>query len=249
MRNRARRWVCGVMLGLLPAALPSSARAEPVALELLLAVDASMSVSYSEFELQNKGLALAFRSPRVVRAIRAVGQQGIAVAMIHWGGNHQQALAIDWTVIRGVKGSHAFGARIAETPRTFVGKATAISDALAFSIPLFDGNGFEGRRRVIDISGDGRNNQGSIPHRIRDQAIGAGVTINGLAILNEVPFLDIYYHYNVVGGTDAFVEVAFDYDDFEEAMVRKLVREITGAPLSSSEPPGRDGIAVARAEP
>jgi hypothetical protein len=223
----------GAALALVGAVLAADiARAEPVAVELLLAVDASVSVNPNEFDLQVGGIARAFRSEEVLEAIRAVGADGIAVAVYHWGNVRQQRLAVDWMRVDDAASARALAARIAAAPRAFVGGATAIHSALDFAVPRFDENRFEGRRRVLDLSADGRNNRGVSPEAVRDRAVARGITINGLAILNDVPFLDDYFHRRVIGGAQAFVEVADDYDDFARAIRAKLVREITEQPAS-----------------
>ena len=132
--------------------------------------------------------------------------------------------------VRDSRGARALAARIAAAPRAFLGGATAIHSALDYAIPRFDQNDFEGRHRVLDVSADGRNNCGTSPERARDRAVARGITINGLAILNDVLFLDDYFHRRVIGGAAAFVEPAEDYDDFARAIEAKLVREITGQP-------------------
>lgn len=208
------------------------AQAERVELELVLAVDASISVSREEYRLQHEGYVRAFRSPAVARAIETLGGDGIAVTMFEWGNVDEQFPVVAWSKIANAGDAYVFAGRIAETPRTVVGGATALAKALQFAGTLFHDNGYESRRRVIDISGDGRNNRGDLPGHARDAAIAAGITINGLAIMNEVPFLDVYYQNRVIGGPDAFVEPVEGYDDFSDALIRKLVREITGAPTS-----------------
>ena len=100
-------------------------------------------------------------------------------------------------------------------------------------------NLFEGRRKVIDVSGDGRTNQGSNPARARDDAVAEGITINGLAILNEDALVDRHYLANVIGGTGSFVMQADDYEDFARAIVEKLIKEIAGVPIAAL-PPGED---------
>ena len=218
--------LCAVALPLLT--LSATVRAELVSLELILAVDSSVSVSDAEFDLQIGGLARALRSETVLRAIRAAGSGGVAIAVYHWGNINQQRLTVAWTRIRDRRSAHALAARIAGTPRAYVGGATAIHSALDYAIPLFDDNRFEGRRRVIDISADGRNNTGISLTAARDRAVAQGITVNGLAILNDVPFLDDYFAANVIGGADAFVEPATSYQDFARAIERKLAREING---------------------
>jgi hypothetical protein len=121
---------------------------------------------------------------------------------------------------------------LARTPRLLVGASTSITGALKFSMRQFEPNGFEGRRLVIDVSGDGRHNQSTGPAIQRELAVNMGITINGLAILNEDQLLDRYYRDHVIGGDGAFVMTAGSYRDFAAAIVRKLVREISGPPLA-----------------
>jgi hypothetical protein len=208
------------------------AAAEPVAVELLLAVDASVSVTDNEFDLQVGGLARALRSEEVLAAIESLGGAGLAVAVYQWGNVDEQRLAVDWMRIDGRRGALALSARIAAMPRFFVGGATVIRSALDYAIPQFDGNGFEGARRVLDISADGRNNRGLSPAEARDRAVARGITVNGLAILSEEPFLDRYFSEEVVGGPGAFIQPASGYRDFLEAIRRKLAREIGQDPSS-----------------
>jgi hypothetical protein len=192
----------------------------PVDLELILAVDSSSSVSPDEFSLQMQGLANAFRDPAVHAAIQAAGDLGIAVAMVQWSDNRKQTLAINWT------------------PRYLIGGGTAIGGAVNFSAHHLRINPFEGRRKVIDVSGDGRTNQGSNPARARDDAVAQGITINGLAILNEDALVDRHYLANVIGGTGSFVMQADDYADFARAIVEKLIKEIAGVPIAALPPGG-----------
>ncbi len=208
-----------------------------VDLELLLAVDSSSSVSSDEFELQMRGLAEAFRHPAVLAAIQATGDLGIAVTLIQWSDNRNQFIAIDWRKVRDEASIQALSEAIDQSPRFLVGGGTAIGGALLFSLRQFERNAFEGRRKVIDISGDGRTNQGVQPDGVRDQAVARGVTVNGLAILNEDVYVDRYYLYNVIGGTGAFVMTASDYDAFAEAILQKLVKEIAGAPIAQLHSP------------
>ncbi len=211
----------------------------PVDLELVLAVDVSSSVSTDEFELQMRGLADAFRDPEVVQAIHASGDLGIAVALIQWSDNRRQFLGVDWTVVRDAESAEAFSEEIAGTPRLVVGGGTAIGGALLYGMRQFDNNGFVGRRKVIDVSGDGRTNQGRPDGPLRDAAVARGITINGLAILNEEPTLDRYYIANVIGGTGAFVMTANDFRAYALAILAKLIREIAGAPVATRPlPPG-----------
>jgi hypothetical protein len=223
-------WRIGLLLTVYANAVPG--RAEPVALELVLAVDASISVTDGEFDLQAGGLARALRSEAVIRSIEAAGPDGIAIAVYQWGNVDEQRLMVDWMHVAGRRDAYALSARIAAMPRAFVGGATVIKSALDYAIPLFDNNGFEGPRRIVDISADGRNNRGHSPTEARDRAVASGITINGLVILSEEPFLDRYFSEEVVGGPGAFVEAAAGYLDFVKAIERKLIREISDAPTS-----------------
>ncbi len=233
------------------AADPDTATAqkmERVDLELVLAVDTSSSVSPGEFNLQMRGLAEAFRHPAVQAAIRAAGDFGIAVSLVQWSDNRKQTVAVDWVAVHDGASADAFAAEIDNTPRYLIGGGTAIGGALHFSMRQLQTNDFEGRRKVIDVSGDGRTNQGSNPARARDLAVAAGITINGLAILNEDILVDLHYEANVIGGTGAFVMRADDYRDFADAILEKLVKEIAGVPIAAR--PTRTGgpLLAARGE-
>ena len=227
-------------IGLLVAAAlvcasPAAAR-QLVDLELVLAVDISSSVSTEEFELQMGGLADAFRDPLVVAAIRASGDLGIAVSLIQWSDNRRQFLAVGWSLLSDHASAGAFADEIAASPRLVVaGGGTAIGGALKFGAAQIESNGYEGLRRVIDVSGDGRTNQGWPDRPLRDAAIARGITINGLVILNEEPELDSYYHANVIGGAGAFVMTTMDFHSYARAILAKLIREIAGAPIAAYE--------------
>jgi len=223
------------------AAKPAAAQV-PVDLELVLAVDTSSSVNRGEFDLQMRGLANAFRDPRVHTAIAAAGAFGIAVALMQWADSRHQTLSIDWRVVRTPEEAEALAELIDTTPRFVVGGGTAIGSAVMFGLDLIAANGYAGQRAVIDVSGDGRANQGELPNNARARALAEGVTVNGLAILNEDPALNVYYLQYVIAGPGAFVLAAQDYEAFADAIVEKLVREISGAPvaeLGHPPPPAR----------
>jgi hypothetical protein len=207
-------------------------RLTPVDLELVLAVDVSSSVDPQEFQLQMKGLADAFRNPQVLNAIELAGSQGIAVAMIQWSDWVNQDLTVDWTLVRNPESAAAFADKIDRAGRFGDGGSTGIAGAIQFATHLIEVNKFGAPRQAIDISGDGAANQGAQPSFFRDLAVAEGITVNGLAILNDNAQLDNYYLKNVIGGFAAFVIRADDYYDFAEAIVRKLVREIAGPPLA-----------------
>lgn len=204
----------------------------PVVLELLLAVDCSSSVSDAEFALQMGGIAQAFDDPTVQAAIEQAGAAGIAVALLQWSSLRSQVMAVDWTLITGAEGARAFAERVRRSPRYMGGGATAMSGALALATASIESNAFAGERKVIDVSGDGRANEGQSPAIPRALANRLGITINGLAILNEEPGLAGYYQSWVVGGPGSFLITADDYHDFIDAIRRKLIFEIRGAPIA-----------------
>lgn len=216
-------------------ALPGLATAdEPVDLELVLAIDASTSVDPYEFGLQRTGLAAAFRHPDVIGAIHAAGERGVAIAVMQWSGRGRQRVSVDWTLVRDAASAGVLADRIDAAPRLVTG-LTDIAGAIRFSLALLRDNGFFGERRVVDVSGDGSSNAPSA-EQARNEAVGAGVTVNGLVIYNEdidlgaLAKLDIRNHYadHVIGGPGAFLMTADDFVDFQIAIRRKLVREIMG---------------------
>ena len=202
-----------------------------VELELVLALDTSASIDNEEFALQIEGVAQAFRDPGVQSAIRSTGPGGIAVAVVQWGVGLQQAVVVDWTWVHDRTSAEALAQEIETRPRRFRANGTGITRALAFAGGLFDGNGFSGRRRVIDLSADGRNNSGASPQGVRDRLAAEGVVINGLAIEDGDVLLTRYFENSVIGGTAAFVVTARDFRDFADAIKVKLRREIR-APIS-----------------
>ena len=211
---------------------------QTVDLELALLVDVSASVSDEEFRLQASGLGAAFQSTAVLNAIRASAQQGIAVGVIQWANEPNQRLSVDWTLVRGEADALRLAAKIASMPRQIHGGHTALGNALAFGMQELESNRFAGFRRVIDLSGDGRSNDGRPLRAARREVIEHGITINGLAILNELPLLDGYFRDHLIGGDGAFFMVAQDYSDFAQAIIQKLAREIRSVPLSQNEVPG-----------
>lgn len=226
------------ILALLPMALvslPASAQ-QYVDLELALAVDVSGSVDPEEALLQREGYIAAFRDPEVVRAIEGGMLGKIAVAYYEWAGfGHIRHIA-PWTLVEDARTANAFADVLTLTsPQT--ARRTAISSAINFAVPYFENNGFEGTRRVVDISGDGANNWGEFVTVARDRAVAAGVTINGLPIINgksgpggwpQVPNLDLYYRDCVIGGPGAFIVVANSFQEFATAIRQKLITEIAG---------------------
>lgn len=210
--------------------------AETVDLALVLAADNSGSVDEDEFRLQRQGYATALTSPAVLDAIKRAPHQAIAVTFIEWSGIEQQKVIAEWTVIRDGETAAVFASAIIGAPRGLVG-GTSISAAIDFAVRYFAKSGVESERRIIDISGDGTNNDGPPVTKARDEAVAIGITINGLAILNEHRGAEDphthppggileYYQQNVIGGRGAFALVAKDLSSFGQAIVDKLVGEI-----------------------
>jgi uncharacterized protein DUF1194 len=206
-----------------------AASAAPVAVQLVLAVDVSGSVSEDRFELQREGYAAAFRSPAVQQAIRATSTGSIAVAMLQWTGPALHVVAVDWTLIDDVAAADRFAAAIEAAPRALFGGGTSISGAIDRALGMLAQAPFRGLRQIIDVSGDGANNRGRPAEDARDAAVGAGATVNGLPILTLEPELDVYYRQSVIGGPGAFVLAARSYDEFAVAIRSKLITEIAGA--------------------
>ena len=206
---------------------------QPVELELVLAVDASGSVDNWEFNLQRRGLAAAFRDPGVIAAIQGAGT--VAVALVQWAGPDEQAVAVSWVTVFDAASAAALADRIEGSQRRYYG-TTSITALLLGAVAMLQANRIEGRRQVIDVSGDGPNNSGQDPDWVRDWAVSTGITINGLAILNETADLGRYYREHVIGGLGSFLIDASNYQGFAEAIRRKLIREIRGAPIASARP-------------
>ncbi len=205
--------------------------AESVDMELIIAIDVSSSVDEREYRLQMGGIAAAFRHPAVLDAIGAMGPGGLAVTVVQWSDNREQASVTDWQIIRSTADAAAYSRLLRSAPRAIPGGQTSIAGAIAFAMQELESNGIESNRRVIDVSGDGRANNGVHPMTLRDLAIEQGVTVNGLAIVNEEPFLDNYFEHSVIGGVGSFLMVADDYRDFAAAIQQKLLREI-GLPVA-----------------
>jgi len=202
-----------------------------VDLELVLAVDVSSSVDEEEYQLQIRGVGAAFRHPDVIAAIESTGGNGIAVAMIQWSDDEEQVLVRGWHIIRDAADASEYARIIRRLPRMIAGGQTSIAGALTFSINAMNNNNIDSSRKVIDISGDGRSNNGVHPMKIRDIAIEQNITVNGLVIINEEPFLDGYFERGVIGGRGGFIMVAEDYRDYAAMILQKLLREI-GMPVS-----------------
>ncbi len=234
--RRTRRHLASALIAPILALPAAAALAQtPVALELVLAVDASGSVDADEFALQVDGLVHALTSGVVLDAIASTAPRGIAIAVVQWAGPGHQVRAIDWRRVSDAASVTALAAAIKDAGRQMFGE-TAIAQALTFSAALVESNRFIGDRRVIDVSGDGMTNFGPDPDQARDRLVADGFTINGLTILNEAPDLEQYYRDHVIGGDGAFVLAVAGYADFADAMEAKLFREIMGTPVGGVQP-------------
>jgi len=206
------------------AVLAKSAPAACASLALVLAVDVSASVTADSYLLQRNGIARAFEDPRLVSAISAV-PGGIEAMVLEWSDPDRIAVTVGWTSLADVESAAAFAAAVRATKRSSDG-LTAIGPALLAAAAAFDQMPEPAQRRVIDISGDGMANFGLTPTVARDRVVEAGISINGLAILTEEPWLEAYYRSNVIGGPGAFVVAARNSGTFADAMLRKLVQEV-----------------------
>lgn len=198
-----------------------------VDVELILAIDASGSVDDDRFELQKRGFAAAFRSQKVLNAIRAGDHRAIAVFMMQWTGPPQQEVMVPWTYVSDEISAGRVAGLIEAAPRRLMGGGTSISGAIDYSVKAMATSPFPGNKRVIDVSGDGANNIGRPAEQARDDAVRQGIQINGLPILTVEPDLDQYYRKSVIGGPGAFAIVAKTYDQYADAILRKLVTEIS----------------------
>jgi Protein of unknown function (DUF1194) len=224
------------MAGLTLAAMPAAAA--PVDIELILAVDCSGSIDNAEFALQIRGYAQALTHPSVIRAIQSGTIGAIAVTYIQWSGPFIQNQAVGWTLVKDAASAGEFASAMLAARRRIFGGGTSLSGIIDYARPLFGTGGFEGARRTIDISGDGVNNSGRSPGDARDEAVAAGITINGLPILTDFAMLDDYFRDNVIGGPGAFVIPAENFDSFAAAILNKLVREIAEASFEAPQTPG-----------
>ena len=227
------------------------AKERQVALELVLAVDTSTSVDTREFMLQRDGFAKAFVHPELVSIIEGLGTAGIAVTLIEWAGTNRQKTIADWTLLTDRTSSLGFAAQLAGAPRSLHGM-TDIGSVISHSIASIENNGFEGYRKVIDISGDGSSNIS--PARQRDRAIASGITINGLIIFNDdydlgqLAEIDLVQHYTnqVIGGSGAFLMTANGFEDFRTTILNKLKREILGSGIAGISPQAGSAASLTR---
>jgi len=226
---------------MLPFLAGTPAHADDVDVALVLVTDVSRSIDDTEFKLEKDGYASAFTSRKVLEAIHSGPAGKIAVAYVEFASSFEVRTVLDWTLITDRASAEAFVEQLGAEPRSFWGR-TAISAGVDHAVQLLAETGLNATRRVIDVCGDGTNNAGREAADARDDAVQAGITINGLAIINEHPAswtfahvqppggLANYYRENVTGGPGSFVLEVHDFSSFGEAMIRKLVNEIASDP-------------------
>ena len=221
-----------------------------VDVELVLATDISYSMDMDELAIQREGYAQAIVSKEFLQALKALPNGKIAITYFEWAASSDQKIIIPWRLIDGPETADAVANEIMKTPVRRASR-TSISGAIYFALPLFDQNPYHGIRRVIDISGDGPNNNGSPVLGARDEALSKGIVINGLPIMVKEPSystmdidnLDWYYEDCVIGGPGSFVVSIKDRDKFKEAIRTKLLLEVAG------KEPERHIVPVADKEP
>jgi hypothetical protein len=221
-------FIAAALLAMTFTAAGSALANTTVGLELSLLVDVSGSISDSEFALQRTGYANVFTNSNFYSNV--VGNGGsLAVNLIYWSGTSQQTQAVGWTLIDSQATATAFGNDIAGAARPYSGN-TAPGSAINFAVPLFASNTYDSARQVIDVSGDGAQNEGASTLAARNAALAAGIDqINGLVILGEAGLL-AWYQNNVQGGTGSFVNTAADFASFATAIDEKITKEVQGVP-------------------
>lgn len=202
---------------------PSNRSPSRASVELVLALDGSASITASDLEFQLQGHAAAFRDPNVAAAVAA---SGVAVTMVVYSNPNSLKVLLPWTLLDSEAAAVAFAARIDAIPRKFQGDSTGIGAAIEDSADLFEKSGFRAPRRVIDLVSNGFSNSGIDVASARDRVVTRGITVNGLAILDEYPWLEEYFRENVIGGDGCFVKSATDQASFVEALRQKLIQEI-----------------------
>ena len=211
--------------------------AEPVDVALVLVSDVSRSVDDTEFKMEKAGYGTALLDAKVLAAIKGGPIGAIAISYVEFAGAYEVRTVMDWEVIRDEASARRFVAGLEEAQRSYWGR-TSISAGIDKAMQMLASSGFEAQRRVIDVAGDGTNNSGREVTDARDDAVAAGVVINGLAIINEHPVsytfahvqppggLTAWYSENVTGGPGSFVVEVRSFETFGEAMTRKLLNEI-----------------------
>lgn len=252
-----------LILSALVSSAPPAAAQDRLEIDLALAlgIDISGSIDPDEARLQREGYVQAFRDPVIVKAILGGANGRIAVSYFEWSDSWMQKLLIDWTLLDSEAAIEAFATRLSDAPIS-IARRTSISGAIRYAIPLFGRSPHEAQRKVLDISGDGSNNDGGLVTEMRHEALKERIVINGLPIMNDRPNpfgfpsetdLDRYYLHCVTGGPRSFVEVARSFEDFPRAVRKKLLQEVAdtgprrdfdiGGPLG----PLADGTRLAQA--
>lgn len=232
------------------AIVAQNAAPTEVDVELALAVDISFSMDPEEQELQREGYIHALTSPEFLRALKEGIHGKVAITYLEWANYNERKVIVPWRLIDGPEAADAFVAEIARAPYRRASR-TSVSGALEFAAAQFENSGYKGIRRVIDVSGDGANNNGPPVTIVRDEVLSKGFTINGLPIMLKDPVgsgmdiegLDIYYEDCVTGGPGSFVIPIKERSKFKEATRNKLVQEVAFLPpeprlmpASSSQP-------------
>lgn len=215
------------LLAVLACAPAVRAEGVPVDLELAFVVDASGSIDPAETLLQRQGYADALANPRVLDVVTGGFLGSVAVAYIEFAAGGCERLSVPWTRIDGPASARSFGAAVLALPSIHCPGGNAVGDALAFATATLETNGFDGTRRVIDISGDGPNTLGRPVSLVRDAAVALGITINGLVIERpSMPNLEDYFRGAVTGGPGSFVIKAENRRVFAEAILKKILIEV-----------------------
>ena len=227
---RAAGLATALAVALTVAAAPGPAPG--CALELILAVDVSGSIDDREFALQMEGMASAFEDPALIEAVE-VQEGGVLVTLTQWSGASRQRQVTDWHQLDGAASMAVFAGAVRESGRDWRNYSTAIGEALHHALRVGGTAPGTCRRRVVDVSGDGVNNEGRAPRAMADALAAMGYTVNGLVIRGDTPDPVKHYEVNVLAGPRAFLEIAADFEDYPEAIRRKLLREVEERALIS----------------
>ena len=244
--SQLRRVLQAGLLLAMTSFAPQVAAAETVDVELILAVDVSLSMSPTELAIQRDGYVAALTHEQVINAIQDGVHGKIALAYFEWAGDTVQRVVVPWTIIATLEDAQRVADQLTLSPSSSA-RRTSISGALGFAGDMFAESSHSGFKRVVDISGDGPNNQGMLVAQARDALVEQGITINGLPLMTDggyssvydVKNLDLYYRDCVIGGPGAFMIPVNDWSQFPEAVRRKLVLELAG-------PPQREDLPVVR---
>jgi hypothetical protein len=236
--------LAGWLMGSSASGAPANQLAgQKVDLALVIATDVSYSVDENEARFQREGAIAAFRNADVVKAIQSGSLGRIAVSYLDFSSYQSNRVLVGWTIVSDKASAEAFADALAAKPRT-LGVQTSISSGLELAEHLLDSSGIEASKRVIDVSGDGPNNDGHLVEKVRDDLVAKGIVINGLPIMTPadqfdvyyLPDLDKYYAGCVIGGPGAFIQVAHGFEDLERALRRKLILEISDAGTAPDNP-------------